>query len=171
MKLYVGTYAKYNNGSLDGDWIDLDKYNSRDDFINACYKLHKEEDDPELMFQDCEIDFDWEEKFYSECSAPSEEYWNIKDKLLLKKGFDEELWSEWLKDTDHEPTVENIEIFEDSLIGKFNSPEDFAEEEAIDSGLISRDSPLSFYIDWRKYWEEEYEMNGYTAIGNHIFRP
>lgn len=26
MKLYVGTYAKYNNGDLFGAWLDLDRF-------------------------------------------------------------------------------------------------------------------------------------------------
>ena len=25
-KIYVGTYSKYNNGSLSGDWFDLSDY-------------------------------------------------------------------------------------------------------------------------------------------------
>ena len=53
-KAYIGTYAKYNNGSLDGAWMDLTKFASYDDFLSACYKLHKDEPDPELMCQDTE---------------------------------------------------------------------------------------------------------------------
>ena len=30
MKLYVGTYAKYNSGSLAGDWLNLDDYSNKD---------------------------------------------------------------------------------------------------------------------------------------------
>lgn len=26
MKLYCGTYAKYNEGSLKGEWVDLDNF-------------------------------------------------------------------------------------------------------------------------------------------------
>ena len=53
-KAYIGTYAKYNNGSLDGAWIDLTEYGSYDDFLSACHELHKDESDPELMCQDTE---------------------------------------------------------------------------------------------------------------------
>lgn len=53
-KAYIGTYAKYNNGSLDGAWMDLTKYASYDDFLSACHKLHKDESDPEFMCQDVE---------------------------------------------------------------------------------------------------------------------
>jgi antirestriction protein len=54
MKIYVGTYQKYNNGSLFGKWLDLEDYVDLDDFFEACQELHKDEDDPELMFQDFE---------------------------------------------------------------------------------------------------------------------
>ncbi len=52
--VYVGTYAKYNNGSIDGAWLDLEDYSDKDTFIAACQELHKDEADPELMFQDWE---------------------------------------------------------------------------------------------------------------------
>jgi antirestriction protein len=53
-KVYVGTYAKYNNGSLKGAWLDLTDCSDRTDFILACLALHRDEEDPELMFQDWE---------------------------------------------------------------------------------------------------------------------
>ena len=51
-KIYVGTYSQYNNGSLFGAWIDLTHYSTKEEFYEACKKLHKGEEDPEYMFQD-----------------------------------------------------------------------------------------------------------------------
>ena len=31
-RVYVGTYAKYNNGSLFGKWLDLSDYRTRTSF-------------------------------------------------------------------------------------------------------------------------------------------
>lgn len=53
-RVYVGTYAKYNAGSLEGKWLSLEDYANKAEFIAACRKLHKDEADPELMFQDWE---------------------------------------------------------------------------------------------------------------------
>ena len=53
-KVYVGTYAKYNNGNLKGAWLDLANYETYDDFLKACKELHKDESDPEYMIQDNE---------------------------------------------------------------------------------------------------------------------
>jgi antirestriction protein len=52
--IYVGTYAKYNNGSIFGAWIDLTDYQTSQEFYKACEELHKDEQDPEFMFQDFE---------------------------------------------------------------------------------------------------------------------
>ena len=29
-QIYVGTYAKYNNGSIFGEWVDLEIYDTKD---------------------------------------------------------------------------------------------------------------------------------------------
>ncbi len=52
MRVYVGTYAKYNDGNLFGKWFDLEDYTDLDEFYEACADLHADEEDPELMFQD-----------------------------------------------------------------------------------------------------------------------
>lgn len=90
MKLYVGTYAKYNRGSLAGAWLDLDKFKNADEFAAACRRLHKDERDPELMFQDVETDAgcDWQEGLYSESSIPRD-YWTLKAEFDAK-GKEEE---------------------------------------------------------------------------------
>jgi len=79
MKLYVGTYAKYNRGSLAGAWLNLDDYRNADEFAAACRRLHRDERDPEFMFQDVETDpgADWQEGLYSESGIPRE-YWTLK---------------------------------------------------------------------------------------------
>ena len=52
--VYVGTYKKYNNGSIKGAWLYLVDYASYKDFLNACAELHKDERDPEFMIQDAQ---------------------------------------------------------------------------------------------------------------------
>lgn len=50
-RAYIGTYAKYNNGSLAGAWMTLTDYESYDAFLAACKQLHRNEPDPEFMCQ------------------------------------------------------------------------------------------------------------------------
>jgi antirestriction protein len=52
--VYVGTYGKYNSGSIEGGWLDLADYETYDEFLKACRNLHKNERDPEFMIQDSE---------------------------------------------------------------------------------------------------------------------
>lgn len=75
MRIYVGTYAKYNDGNLFGKWLDLADYGDLKEFYDACYELHKDEEDPELMFQD------WEgipDDLISECTLHKEIYELVK---------------------------------------------------------------------------------------------
>jgi len=50
-KIYVGTYGKYNVGSLFGKWLDLSDYSDKDEFYSACKELFENEEDTEYMYQ------------------------------------------------------------------------------------------------------------------------
>lgn len=66
--VYCGTYKKYNEGSLDGEWLNLGRYQNAAAFLEACKKLHADESDPEFMYQDFEY---LPDEFYSEsCIYP-----------------------------------------------------------------------------------------------------
>lgn len=168
MKLYVGSYAKYNNGSLFGQWIDLDDFSSKDDFISYCFNLHSDENDVELMFQDYECDFDWETKFYSECSISSE-YWEIKQELI-RLNVDNNLFSAWIGCTGNNPSVDEVQNAIDYFIYKGNLA-DYLEESFEDS---SKDLPRYFqeifnFIDWEEFARTE-ELNGtYSVFDNFVF--
>lgn len=53
-RVYVGTYAKYNNGNIGGAWVSLNNCDSYSDFLKKCSSIHKDEKDPEFMIQDYE---------------------------------------------------------------------------------------------------------------------
>ena len=80
-RVYVGTYGKYNNGSLFGAWLDLSDYSDKEDFYEACRELHKDEEDAEYMFQD------WEnvpENLIGE-SWISENFFTLRDAVEARK--------------------------------------------------------------------------------------
>lgn len=54
VSVYVGTYKKYNEGNIFGEWLTLGDYIDYEEFIKACKDLHEDEEYPELMFQDWE---------------------------------------------------------------------------------------------------------------------
>ena len=55
IRVYVGTYGKYAAGSIAGGWLTLNNYKTPEDFWEACRRLHRNEPDPEFMFQDYEV--------------------------------------------------------------------------------------------------------------------
>ena len=50
-RIYVGTYAKYNNGSLQGEWVELSDFYDLDGFMERCAEIYEDEEEPEFMFQ------------------------------------------------------------------------------------------------------------------------
>lgn len=99
-RVYVGTYRKYNEGSIDGAWLNLADYKSKNEFLEACRRLHKDEADPEFMFQDWEgipswmiressIDAEvWEQKPEKESGAQSKAEIRAILERVLPKGRD-----------------------------------------------------------------------------------
>lgn len=58
----MGTYGKYNSGSLAGAWLELSQFDNFDAFMQKCKEVHKDERDPEFMIQDVEC---WPDGFSS----------------------------------------------------------------------------------------------------------
>lgn len=165
MKLYCGTYKKYNEGSLFGKWMDLDDYADKDEFLEACAELHKDEKYPEFMFQDMEYEYEWENKLYSECSVP-EEYWEIKNELE-KEGIDNECYDAWLTNIPEDPCADHIKRVRDDYLGKYDSEEEFAESYFEEDPIHK--SCLANYIDWDRVYEEEFRYNGYWNDNDYFF--
>jgi antirestriction protein len=156
IRIYVGTYAKYNAGSIAGAWLDCEKFSDKADFLEACRALHHDEPDPELMFQDYE---GFPKAFYSE------------------SAIDERLW-EWLElDEDNR---EIISIYLDNVndkapvydagnafMGKADNKADFAAQWLEDTcGLEGVPKHLENYIDFDAY-ARDMELGGDICFVRH----
>lgn len=146
-RVYVGTYGKYNNGSIDGAWLDLDDYVDAEDFYAAALELHKDEHDPELMFQDWEDVPDWA---ISE-SHIDQKYWEYKEAVPAGQ---EEAFSKFIdwqypgKDLSKLDLFDVAIEFEDSYRGEWNSVEDYAYEFISDIGFENiQNKEFYFNID------------------------
>jgi len=157
-RVYVGTYGKYNSGSIAGAWLDLADYGDVEEFYQACRELHKGEYDPEFMFQD------WE---------------NIPSGFIHESGFNdpEGLW-EWIAlDEDERELVtlyrDNVDqdaSFEkarDRYYGQYDSEKDFAIEythnTAAESDFDSIENRLGIVIDWQATWDSLLRFD-FTAV-------
>jgi antirestriction protein len=160
-RLYVGTYAKYNSGSIKGAWLSLEDYADRAAFLEACAELHADEVDPEIMFQDFEGFPSW----YSESSAPADILW------------------EWLELDENEREAfggyadnfggdASIEDFRDAYRGQWESGAAFAENTAEECGEVPQNLPAWIVIDWEASWNCNLRHDYFTADGSegiHIF--
>ena len=98
VRVYVSTYNRYNNGSLQGYWLDVASFDDAEELINYCNEeLFSDEDLPELMFQDFE---NFPKKFYSE-SMNKDDFDGLFEWLDLdeeQRNMCEEYWDEVWKD-------------------------------------------------------------------------
>ncbi|HSH65533.1 MAG TPA: antirestriction protein ArdA [Bacteroidia bacterium] len=165
-RVYVGTYCKYNKGSLYGEWLNLSDYSDKDELYKACQELHDDEESPEFMFQ----------------------YENIPDGLINESWISDKLFNvlEALKDMDtdllepfliwcnnehkrfaDEDIDDLISSFQDDYIGEYNSEDDFAKE------LIElKDNLNEFakrYFDYKAYARDLFSTD-YWFVGGYVFQ-
>lgn len=158
-KIYVGTYAKYNSGSIFGEWIDAEDYSDKEEFIEACKELHKDEPDPELMFQDHE---EFPAVFYHESDIDS----RLWDWLALDDN-DREIVEAWLSENSL-GKQEDLQSIVDSFSGQYSSWADYAEEITRDCHEIP--DHLEYYIDWEKMGRDmQIESSGYVEYNGEIW--
>ena len=86
-RIYVGTWAKYNAGSLSGEWLALRDYENYSELCEVMRAIHEDEIDPEPMIQDCE---DFPEGFSVVSGSLSEEEYNDILKACKEEEEEEE---------------------------------------------------------------------------------
>lgn len=157
--VYCGTYGKYNIGSLEGMWIDLTTFADYDEFIEFCYDLHADEDDPELMFQD---------------------YENFPRELYSESCFDEGTFDTIIEYANHDDRdavnafitcygIEELDKFEDYYVGEFDSEEDFARHIIDECYDLEQMGNLSYYFDYSAFAHDLFMCDYYFDNG-YVFR-
>ena len=179
--LYCGTYKKYNEGSLFGMWIDLEACSDAEEFFDVCRELHKDEDDPEFMFQDYQ---GFPESMYHE-SMGDDAIERILEYVQMSDD-EKELYDDYVEvfgDTD-----KSIDEMHDRCITKgYDSLDDFIDEQAEEmlrqyesmceheytcKGATGIVDTLRKYFDYEAYRRDmrnEYYMgsNGYIFYSNY----
>lgn len=162
-RIYVGTYKKYNEGSLFGEWINLDQFSSKDEFYEYCQELHKDEEDPEFMFQD------WENipsSFIGE-SWISEKFWEVYNELDANEFEAFNLFCDHFGINPEEDDV--VDNFRSSYQGEYNSEEDYAEQYISDCyNLEKMMGDLHYYFDYERFARDLF-MSDLTFIDGHVF--
>ena len=160
--VYCGTYHKYNNGSLFGAWLDMRMFDSYDEFIEVCHKLHADEEEPELMFQDYQC---FPEQWYSESGMDEDTLDKIKEYCGMSEDVQRAFraYISCMGD-------DSISGFEENYEGEYDSEEDFAEyivNECYD--LERMMGSLSGYFNYRQYARDLF-MSDYYFDDGCVFR-
>ncbi|MDV4043685.1 antirestriction protein [Elizabethkingia anophelis] len=164
--VYVGTYAKYNNNSIFGKWLKLSDYTDKKEFYAACHDLHKDEEDPEFMFQDFE---NIPNGLISE-SGMSDNIFEVIEAFENMEESQKQPFIIWCNNGHHSLSSEDINElirdFENDYIGEYDSEEDFARE------LIEKREDLSEfakeYFDYQAYAKDLF-CGDYWSEDSYIF--
>ena len=157
-RLYVGTYAKYNNGSIAGEWVDLEQFDNAEDFYKYCKKLHKNEHDPEFMFQDFE---GFPRDMYSESG--------IDDRLFEFVAMDQHDREIVTAGMDYFGQNEDLEYIKDHYVGKYEKEIDLAYE-LIEQGGYLEQCPdiVKYHFDYESYARDLF-IDGFTLRNGFVF--
>lgn len=160
--VYVGTYAKYNNDSLFGEWLNLSDYSDYDELLGAMKELHQDEHDPEFMLQDYENCSFFEKLGLIGESYLSNEIFEIVEQIN-DSGYGLEIFEAYL---DCVGKMDFQSIYNGVInyyIGEYSDDEIFAQyilEENIPDSLQNY-----IYIDWeataRNLMYDYFESNGH----------
>ncbi len=161
--VYCGTYGKYNDGCIDGAWLDLTTFDSYEEFIEVCKLLHRDEEDPELMFQDYEnFPRDW----YSESCMDESTFEKIKKYADMDDNM-REAFDDYLNNF----SFVDFESFEEAYCGKYDSEEDFAEQlvdECYDIDKMM--GSLASYFDYKAFARDLFMSDYWMGYNGHVFR-
>ena len=160
--VYVGTYGKYNDGSLRGLWIDLSSFNDYDEFINFCKAIHADEEDPELMAQDFE---GFPREWYTEGFMSEDDFDNILEYSDMCDKHGNDAVDDYMEFND------SLDNFEEAYCGEWDSEEDFARhivEECYN--LEKMMGSLANYFDYEAFARELFNWDYNMGANGHVFR-
>lgn len=161
--IYCGTYGKYSGeGGIRGLWIDLTTFYDYDDFLNFCYAIHADEEDPELMFQDYEA---FPKKWYDESSFDEDSFEAVREYCDLCDKYSTDAVDAFI-----EWDCEKLEHFEDCYVGEYDSEEDYAREFVNECYDLERQmGNLADYFDYDAYARDLF-MYDYYFDNGYVFR-
>ena len=162
--VYVGTYHKYNCGSIFGKWLDITAFADYDEFIAVCHYLHRDEADPEFMAQDYE---NFPEEWYTEGFMSREEFDKIQEFAELDE--DEREAFEAFLDLKCDSDL-SVDDFREAYCGEWDSEEEFARNIVEECGMLDNvPESLKDYFDFERYADELFRYD-YDFQDGYVFR-
>ncbi len=169
VQIYVGTYYKYNNGSIYGKWLNLEDYSNFEELMEAMKELHKDEQDPEFMFQDFECPKLFEELGLISESHLSDEIFEVIE-AIDNCYYELDVLEAYCNCIGcyNDDIYDIINKVEEAYNGEFENDVHFVSNLLEDCGDIPQNLPAYIHIDWeRTAWDI---MLDYSTSNNHYFR-
>ena len=161
--LYCGTYGKYNSGNFSGMWVTVSTFDSYDDFLNFCYAIHADEENPEIMCQDGENIPD-----SLCCESMGEEGFN---KIAEYCELCDEYGVEAVDDFLEWDSTEDLDNMHDAYVGVYDSREDFAREIVSDCYDIENImGNLACYFDYEAFARDLFMGDYYFGSHGTVLR-
>lgn len=163
--IYVGTYAKYNAGSLFGKWFDLSDFADKDEFWKRVRNSTRTRTTPNLCFKiekhtrrTCLRKLDFRYVF------------ELRDKVEDMDTNEQEAFSAWLdyesRDLSKVDADDLVRKFNDEYIGKYDEEEDYARE-VIEQCYELSDFVLN-YFDYAAFARDLFN-DGYKFLDGFVF--
>ena len=159
ISLYVGTYGKYNSGSIAGQWVNLMDYPTLTEFLEHCAEIHSDETDPEFMFQDAE---NVPDSMYSECSA--EAIYKVIEFISENNISDVDALFSYIGNVGVDY---GLESFDEAFCGAYDSELDYAYEIADECMNIPEN--IKPYFDYERFSNDLF-IGDYSYIDGFVFR-
>lgn len=164
MAIYVGTFGKYSAGSLAGAWLNIADYESEEDFYTACKALHKDEVEPEFMFQDFD---NVPEGLAGECYV-SPDLFKMAVALADMDESEAEAYGIFCEYIGKSGDL-SLDHFRECYYGEYDDKEDFAQQYAEDCGYLDQiPEKLRAYFDYSAFARDLF-FDFYFDAG-HVFR-
>lgn len=149
--VYVGTYGKYNGGSIYGMWFDLTTFADYDEFVEACKVLHSDEADPEFMFQDYEY---FPKELYCESMIDEETF----DKIIAYANCTDKDKADAFISLFGADAFEDEDSVNENYFGYFDSYYDLGVQCA--ESCLDIPAELEPYFDYERYGRDcAYDLN------------
>lgn len=160
--VYVGTYGKYNEGSLCGLWVNIASFDDYDEFINFCLAIHADESDPELMAQDYEM---FPRQWYNEGFMLREDFEKILEYNQMSEKYGAEAVDDYMDFND------SLDNFEEDYCGEWDSEEDFARHIIDECYDLERTmGNLADYFDFEAFGRDLFMWDYNMGANGNVFR-
>ena len=165
--VYVGTYHKYNCGSIFGMWLDLTTFADYDEFCAVCRFLHRDEVSPEFMAQDFT---DFPREFYTEGFMSEREFDVIQEFANLDDDEREAFEVYVAAFGSSRDDVSIFDNFREAYQGKWDSEKDFAEFIVDECGMLHGTPDfVKNYFDYEAFARDLF-IDDYYFDSGFVFR-